>query len=366
MVSLPSGPGVVHVGMDTSVREIVCGVLRPGMDVPAVERIPNDGESVRRLIGKLGDRRLLSVCYEAGPSGYELHRLLASMGVACEVIAPSLVPKGASDRVKTDRRDAVRLVMALRAGMLTAVRVPSPEEEAVRDLVRARGDLMDDRKRMQQRLNALLLRHGRTWRGGAKWTHAHRCWVDQQRFDEAALQETLGAYRGALEAREAELRAVEARLAAWAGREPLGPAVARLGAYRGIAELTALTLAAEVVDWRRFPTARAFMGFTGLIPSEYSSGSRTSRGSITKAGPEGVRTALVESAWAYRYRPAIGAGLRRRQAGADPATLARSWKAQQRLHATWKKMAARGKPAGVVVTAVARELAGFAWAEMTS
>jgi transposase len=366
MVSLPSGPDVVHVGMDTSAREIVYGVLRPGREVPAVDRIPSDGESVRRLIGKLGDRRLLSVCYEAGPSGYELHRLLASMGVACQVIAPSLVPKGASERVKTDRRDAVRLTLALRAGLLTAVRVPSPEEEAVRDLVRARADLLDDRKRTQQRLSAVLLRHGRVWGGGAKWTWAHRQWVDRQEFDEAALGEALDAYRGALEAREAELRAIEARLSSWAGRDPLAAAVARLGAYRGIAELTALTLAAEIVDWHRFPAARAFMGFTGLIPAEYSSGTRTRRGSITKAGPGQVRTALTESAWAYRHRPAIGAGLKRRQAGADPATLARSWKAQQRLHATWTKMTARGKPAGVTATAVARELAGFVWAEMTS
>jgi len=366
MASLPSGPGMVYVGMDTSMREIVCGVLQPGREVPAVERIPNDEESVRRLIGRLGDRRLLSVCYEAGPSGYELHRLITSMGAACQVIAPSLVPKGSSERVKTDRRDAVRLTLALRAGLLTAVRVPSPSEEAVRDLVRARGDLLEDRKRMQQRLNALLLRHGRVWSGGRKWTYAHRTWVDRQRFDQAALQEALDAYRGALEAREAELRAAEARLSEWAGRDPLALVVARLGAYRGIAELTALTLAAEVVDWHRFPAARAFMGFAGLVPSEYSSGARTRRGSITKAGPEGVRTALVESAQAYRYRPAAGARLRDRQAGAGPDTLARSWKAQQRLHATWKKMTARGKPHGVTAAAVARELAGFVWAEMTS
>jgi transposase len=153
-------------------------------------------------------------------------------------------------------------------------------------MVRARGDLLDDRKRMQQRLSALLLRHGRAWSGGSKWTLAHRLWVDQQRFDEPALQEALDAYRGALDDREAELRAAKARLSAWARHDPLAPAVARLGAYRGIAEVTALTLAAEVVDWYRFPFARAFMGFTGLIPSEYSSGSQTRRGSITKAGPE--------------------------------------------------------------------------------
>jgi transposase len=365
MASLPSGPEVVHVGMDTSVREIVCGVLRPGLGVPVVERIANDAESVRRLIGKLGDRRLLAVCYEAGPSGYELHRLISSLGAGCLVVAPSLVPKGGSERVKTDRRDAVRLALGLRAGLLTAVRVPSPEEEAVRDLVRARGDLLDDRKRVQQRLNAFLLRHGRVW-GARKWTCAHRDWVDRQQFGEPALAETLDAYRGALEAREAELRAVEARLSAWAGRDPLAGAVARLGAYRGIAELTGLTLAAEVVDWHRFPAARSFMGFTGLVPSEYSSGTRTRRGSITKSGSAVVRTALVESAWSYRHRPAIGAGLRARQAGAGPDTLARSWKAQQRLHATWAKMTARGKPAGVVAAAVARELAGFVWAEMTS
>jgi transposase len=366
MTSVPSAAELIHLGMDTSVNEIVVAVLRPGQEIPVVDRIPGDEESVRRLIGRFPRPRLLSACYEAGPGGYELHRLLTSMGVACDVIAPSLVPKGSSDRVKTDKRDSVRLALTHRAGLLTAIRVPSPAEEAVRDLVRARGDLLDDRKRMQQRLNAMLLRHGRIWRGGAKWSYAHREWVDRQVFDEPALAEAFSLYRGGLEAREAELAAAEARLAAWAGREPLAGPVARLGGYRGIAQLTGLTLAAEVVDWRRFACARAFMGFAGLIPTEYSSGSRSRRGHITKAGPEGVRTALVEAAWAYRYRPAIGATLRRRQAGLPPETLARSWKAQQRLHAKYKKMIARGKPPGVAVVAVARELAGFGWAEMTT
>lgn len=366
MTSVPSAAELIHLGMDTSVSEIVVAVLRPGQEIPAVDRIRNDEESVRRLIGRFPDRRLLSACYEAGPGGYELHRLLASMGVSCDVVAPSLIPKGGSDRVKTDKRDSARLALTHRAGLLTAIRVPSPAEEAVRDLVRARADLVDDRKRVQQRLNAVLLRHGRVWRGGSKWTYAHRAWVDKQVFAEPALAETLALYRGALEAREAELAAVDRQLSEWAHRDPLAGPVARLGGYRGIAELTGLTLAAEVIDWRRFASARAFMGFTGLTCSEYSSGSRTRRGSITKAGPEAVRTALVEAAWAYRTRPRIGADLRRRQDGLPPATLARSWKAQQRLHATYAKMTARGKPSGVVVTAVARELAGFVWAEMTS
>jgi transposase len=365
MTSVPSATELIHLGMDTSISEIVVAVLRPGEEIPVVDRIPSDEESVRRLISRFPDRRMLSSCYEAGPGGYELHRLLTSMGVACDVVAPSLIPKGSSERVKTDKRDSVRLALTHRAGLLTAIRMPSPAEEAVRDLVRARGDLLDDRKRMQQRLNAMLLRHGRVWRG-AKWSYAHRTWVDSQVFDEPALAEAFALYRGGLEAREAELAAAEAGLAAWAGREPLAVPVARLGGYRGIAQLTGLTLAAEVVDWRRFASARAFMGFAGLIPTEYSSGSRSRRGHITKAGPEGVRTALIEAAWAYRYRPAIGAALRHRQAGLPPETLARSWKAQLRLHAKYKKMTARGKPPGVVVTAVARELAGFVWAEMTS
>ena len=230
------------------------------------------------------------------------------------------------------------------------------------DLVRARAGVLDDRKGMQQRLSAVLMRHGRIWRGGSTWTLAYRAWIGQQVFDEPALQGVVATYRGGLAAREAELAVVEAELATWAKEPPLAVTVARLGAYRGIAQLTGMTLAAEVVDWRRFPSARAFMGFSGLIPS----GERSRRGHITKAGPVGVRTALIEVAWAYQHRPGIGVTLSRRQAGASAQTLARSWTAQQRLHAKYQKMTRRGKPPGVAVVALARELAGFVWAEMTS
>ncbi len=357
---------LIHLGMDVSMNTIVVGVLRPGEEMPVVDRVFHDEESIRRLIGRFPDRRVLSVCDEAGPGGCELYRLLTSMGVACEVIAPSLIPKGASDRVKTDKRDAIRLARLHRAGELTAIRVPTPAEEAVRDLVRARADVLDDRKRMQQRLNAVLLRHGRIWRGGSKWTRAHRAWIGRQGFDEPALKGVVATYRGGLAAREAELAAVEAELAAWAAAPPLAATVTRLGAYRGIAQVTAMTLATEVVDWRRFATARAFMGFSGLIPSEYSSGDRSRRGTITKAGPVGVRTALVEAAWAYHHRPGIGVTRSRRQTGASAEALARSWTAQQRLCAKYKKMTGHGKPPAVAVVAIARELAGVVWAEMTS
>jgi transposase len=365
MTSVTASADLIHLGMDTSRDTIVVGILRPGGEIPAVDRIFNDEASVRRLVGRFADRSLLSACYEAGPGGYELHRLLTSMGVACEVVAPSLVPKGGSDRVKTDKRDAIRLARLHRAGELTAIHIPTPDQEAVRDLVRVRGDLLADRKRAQVRITAMLMRHGRIWRAGAKWTAAHRAWLAAQSFGPPALAATFAHYRAALETRETELAAIDAELAAWAGGGSLAPAVARLGCYRGVAALTALTLASEVIDWRRFPTARAFMGFTGLVPSEYSSGERTRRGHITKAGPEQIRTALIEASWSYRFRPAIGVTLRRRQDGAQPDTLAASWKAQRRLHGKYKQMTTRGKPAAVAIVAVARELAGFLHAEMT-
>jgi transposase len=366
MPSVTSAAGPIYLGMDVSKNTIAVGVLTPGQEIPVIDRIWNDEGSVRHLIGRLGDPAALRCCYEAGPCGFELHRLLASMGVACDVVAPSLIPRRAGDRVKTDKRDASRLTRLHRAGELTAIRVPSPAEEAVRDLVRARAALLADRKRAQQRITAMLMRHGRVWRSGSYWTQAHEQWIAAQRFDEPALATALAHYRAVLDTRRAELDAVEAELAPWASREPLAPAVARLGCYRGIAAITGVTLAAEVVDWRRFPSARAFMGFTGLVPAEYSSGDKTRRGSITKAGSEPARTALVEAAHAYQHKPAIGVVLRRRQEGATPDTMARSWKAQRRLHGKYKAMTARGKPPGMAFTAVARELAGFVWAEMTS
>ena len=365
MSSLTSPAGAIHLGMDTSKNTIVVAVLMPGEEVPVIDRMWNEEGSVRHLVGRFADRAALRACYEAGPCGFELHRLLASMGVACDVVAPSLIPRRPGDRVKTDKRDAGRLARLHRAGELTAIRVPTEAEEAVRDLVRAPAALLADRKRAQQRITAMLLRHGRVWRS-TYWTGAHEQWIAGQRFGEPALAAALGHYRAALDTRRAELDAIEAELEPWAGRAPLAEAVARLGCYRGIAAITGLVLAAEVVDWRRFASARAFMGFTGLVPAEYSSGERTRRGAITKAGSEPVRTALIEAAWAYRHKPAIGVTLRRRQHDASPQTLARSWQAQRRLYGRYKTMTARGKPAAVAITAMARELAGFAWAEMTS
>jgi transposase len=366
MSSVALQAGLVYLGMDTSKDTIVVAILGAGEQSPVTERIANEEAAVRQLVRRLGDPSRLRACYEAGPGGYGLYRLLTSLGAETMVAAPSLVPKGGSDKVKTDRRDAVRLARMLRAGELVPVRVPRPAEEAVRDLVRARAALLADRKRAQQRLTAVLMRNGRTWRGGSYWTGTHRAWIARQHFTEPALASAVGFHRAALATREAELAAVEAQMLPWARRDPLAVPVARLGCYRGIAELGGLTLAAEVVDWHRFGAARAFMSFTGLVPSEYSSGNRTWRGHITKAGSEPVRTTLTEAAWAYQHAPAIGRTLASRQAGADPATLARSWKAQRRLHGKYMHLLHHGKTPPQAVTAVARELAGFVWAEMTA
>ena len=363
-VALSSGP--IHLGLDVSKDQIAVGILRPEQESPDVERIIHDEASVRRLIDRFPDRGRLKTCYEAGPTGFGLYWLLRSMGVACDVVAPSLIPKAPGDRVKTDKRDCKRLARLHRAGQLVAIHVPSPQEEAVRDLCRARAAAVADRTRARHRLSKFLLRNGRPWRGGEAWTFKHEQWLSGQHFDDPALRATYAHYRAMLIGRDAELAAVEADLAHWFTHGPFAAAVARLAGYRGVSQLGALTIASEVGDWKRFGTARAVMSFAGLVPSEYSSGASTHRGRITKAGNARLRTQLLESAWSYKHRPYLSVDLRRRQHGLDPTTVARSWAAQQRLCARFRRLDARKTSRNVVAVAIARELAGFLWAEMTA
>ena len=258
----------IHLGLDVHRDTISVGILAPGREVPVVERIAHDEASIRRLVGRLGDPRRLRACYEAGPTGYELARLLDRMGIGCEVIAPSLIPTAPGDRIKTDTRDCRRLARLHRAGELVAIRIPTPAEEAVRDLCRTRADMVEDLTRARNRLGKFLLRHGRVWRGGSAWTHKHEAWLGGQRFDEPALGTTYVHYRAVVATRHAQLDAVEVDLATWLDRPPFADQVARLAAYRGVTRLGGLTLAAEVGDWRRFARAAQFMGFCGLVPSE--------------------------------------------------------------------------------------------------
>jgi transposase len=358
--------GAVWVGLDVHKDSITAGVLTERDSSPRVVEVGVGDAAVRRLVARVGGAPL-RVCYEAGPTGYELHRLLTRLGARCEVIAPSLIPRAAGERVKTDRRDAARLARLLRAGELVAVRVPTPSEEAVRDLCRAREDAVGDLTRARHRLGKFLLRHGRVYPDGrCAWTGAHARWLDQLRFDEPASVETFHHYRAVVREREAALAALEADLRPWCAREPFATQIARLVCYRGVDEIAALTFATEVCDWRRFPTAPAFMAFTGLTPSEWSSGGSTHRGRITHAGNAHLRAQLVESAWCYRHPPRVGAALARRQAGAPTETLARAWTAQRRLSARFRRLSERKHVRTVVATAIARELAGFLWAEMTA
>ncbi len=357
--------GLVFLGLDVSKNAISVGVLPAESDAVAVDRIFSDEESVRRLIGRFPDLGLLRVCYEAGPTGFWLARLLRSMGMLCQVVAPSLIPRLPGDRVKTDRRDARRLARLFRAGELVSIHVLTAAEEAVRDLCRARADLLDDRRRARLRLGAFLLRHNLIYRGQA-WTVTHQHWLQGLRMDDRALQATLDHYRAVTTERDVALKAIEAELADWVDSGPFAEATHRLGGYRGIAHLGALTIASEVGDWRRFGRAPAFMGFTGLVPTERSSGETIRRGHITKAGSTVVRTQLIESAWAYQHRPWIGPRLRQRQQDVPADTVTRSWAAQLRLCRRFRTLAARKNVKSVIATAIARELAGFCWAEMTT
>lgn len=356
----------IHLGMDVHKDSISVGILNPGDDTPDVEKIFHDEASVRRLVGRFPEPALLRVCYEAGPTGYDLHRLLVSLGARCEVVAPSMIPKAPGDKVKTDKRDCRRLARLHRAGELVAIRVPTPLEEAVRDLCRTRGDMVEDLTRARNRLSKFLLRHSRVWRGDSNWTHAHERWLNALRFDEPALTLTFDHYRAVLATREAQLAAVQADLVPWFDRDPFADAVHRLGAYRGVTHMGGLGLAAEVCDWRRFGQAASFMGFVGLVPSEYSSGGSTHRGHLTKSGNAHVRAQLIEGAWQYRHRPFAGGVIAKRHEGVAPETVARAWKAQMRLSRRFRHLAERKNSKSVVAAAVARELAGFLWAEMNA
>ncbi len=361
-----SDRGIIHLGLDVSKETIAVGILRPNEVDADAEKIGHDEASIRRLIERLGEPTRLRACYEAGPTGYDLHRLLCSLGVRTDVVAPSLIPRRPGDRVKTDRRDCRRLARLHRAGELTAIRVPSPLEEGIRDLCRARQVAVEERRRARQRLAAFLLRHNEVWHEKSSWTQRHEEWIATRHFEDAATRAAFSFYRSAVCSQESILKASSAELAAWFDKEPFSEPLHRLGAYRGIDHLGALTIVCEVCDFRRFAHAASFMGFCGLTPQEYSSGESTWRGHLTLAGNVHVRTQLVESAWAYQYSPNRGPGIAKRQEGLPQETVDRAWRAQLRLCSRFRRLSARKDSRNLVIAAVARELAGFVYAEMTA
>jgi transposase len=356
---------LTHIGLDVHKETIAVAVLRPGVTDCDERVIPNTPEAVRRLLARHPDPALLRTCYEAGPTGYDTHRLISSLGIPCDVIAPSLIPKRSGVRVKTDRTDARNLARLHRAGELTAIRVPTPAEEAIRDLVRAREEIKADRRIARQRIRSFLLRYGKRYPvPRARWSFRFDVWMRAQRFDEPAAQAAFEHLVGAQSVRDSQLTAIDAQIEQLAALEPLATGVALLRAFRGIDTLTAVTILTETCDFRRFPEAGAYMAFTGLVPSEHSSGASRHQGSITKTGNSHVRRVLIEAAWAYRHPPAVRGKHKKRLEGQPSEIVAYSWAAQCRLHATYRKLAAKKGPNKAVV-AVARELSGFVWGVMT-
>jgi transposase len=346
------------VSLDVHKFSIVAATLPPSGGKPEVSRIETTERAIRRFIDRLGGPEGVAVCYEAGPGGFALWRLLTSMGVACDVVAPSLVPVRAGDRVKTDRRDARKLVGLYRAGLLRFVHPPTAELEGLRDLLRCRDDVRLARMAARHRVLKQLLRHGRIYREGkTSWSQKHRHWINAQRLDDPLAQRALEQLLIHLDGIERQLDALDAELEQIATSERWGGQVAILVRFRGISTLTALGLIAEIGDFARFSHPRELASWLGITPSEYSSGDQQHRGHITKAGNRHARRLLVEAAWHYRHAP------RRPATGPQPDE--RAWQAQVRLHHRYRHLTDHGKRSTVVNVAIARELVGFLWAAMT-
>lgn len=356
---------VRYVGLDVHKDSIVIAVAEAGR-APArhIGEFPADWHAVEKALKRLarGGFRL-EICYEAGPTGYGLHRRLSAAGYHSQVVAPSLVPRKAGQRVKTDRRDASKLAHCLRAGDLTPVWVPDEETEALRDLERARDDAKKAEKRAKQQLGKFLLRHGRRWDGASNWTQKHFEWIRRQSFEHEAQQRVLRDYLKAVEDATERVKRLTKDIEELIHQSALAPLVVALQALRGVATISSAVIAAEIGDLRRFDTAGEFMAFVGLVPSEHSSGGRTRRGSITRTGNRFVRRILVEAAWHYMHPAQISRALRTRNAKASEEVRQIAWKAQKRLHRKFRHLLyEKHKKPQVAVTAVARELAGFIWA----
>ena len=355
-----------YLGLDVHAETICAAIAEPDGSVRELGTIRNRPEALRKLIAKLGEPDRLRVCYEAGPTGYTTYWQLTALGVPCDVIAPSLIPTKAGDRVKTDRKDAVRLARCARAGDLTAVWVPDAATEALRDLVRAREVTKQDQLRARHRLTKFLLRHGRQRPEGMKaWTVKHAQWLAHQRFELLTLQVVYDEYRATLGLLADRVARLERAIAT--AIQTLAPTqqalIGALATLRGVQLITAATIVSEVGTLRRFATPRHLMGYTGLVPREHSSGSGVHRGAITKTGNAHLRRVLVEAAWAYRHRATTASGtLRVRQVDQPASVIAIATKAQHRLCPRYRRLSERGKPPLAVATVIGRELLGFIWA----
>jgi len=353
---------VVYVGLDVHKDSIVIAVAREArQEASKWKTIPYDAvRLVKALKTLLKEGEVLKVCYEAGPTGFGLCRRLREVGIDCIVVAPSLVPGKPGDRVKTDRRDAAKLAHFLRSGDLTEVCVPDAAVEAIRDLERARDDAKCAERVARNQLSKFLLRHDRHWEGNT-WTSRHRDWIRVQKFDFPAQQRVLEDYLKSVEDLAERVARLTSQVEELVQETVLAPLVKALQAFRGISVVSAVTIAAEVGNFKRFRTANQFMSYVGLVPSERSTGKWRRQGPITRCGNAHLRRILVEAAWHYRHVPVLSKELRRRNQGVAAGVRQMAWEAQKRLNKRLYHLIHAGKSAQKSITAVARELAGFIW-----
>jgi transposase len=354
------------VGLDVHWAQTHAAVLRPATGELSRARLRMTPVEVLGFLERLGEGGPVRAVYEAGPTGFVLARRARERGLDVRVVAPGLIPKAPADRVKTDRRDAERLVRLLAAGELSFSYVPSETDEQFRDLVRAIEDNRGDLMRARHRLSKMLMRRALRFPGpGSAWTQAHWAWLRSLRFGDPCSHAVFGDYLAGIELLLARRSSLVATLDEQIPGCSHARTIAGLRCFRGIDTLTAAGVCADVGDWRRFRKPKYLSGFLGIVPSEHTSDSKRRQGSITKAGPGHARRLLVEAAWHYRHRPAVGATLARRQQSQDPRAIAIAWRAQQRLHQRYSDLARRRKPSGVISIACARELAAFCWEAAT-
>lgn len=353
-----------YVGLDVHKETIAVSVAQAGGgEVRYFGQITNTPEAVTKMVRQVSkSKAVVCFCYEAGPCGYGIYRQLRQMGQDCEVVAPSLIPKKAGDRVKTDRRDSVALARLSRAGELTAVWVPDGAQEALRDLTRAREDMKHLQRQSKQRLLAFLLRHGKRYGGKSRWTQAHKRWLESVKFEHPTQQIVFQEYVDTVQAMSQRVQAMDKHIERAARESVFWPVIEALMALRGVNVLTATTIVAEIGDLKRFTGAPQLMAYLGVVPSEHSSGPKQKRGGITKTGNAHVRRVLVEAAWTYRHPARKSALLQRRALRTSEAVQDIAWKAQKRLCSRYWSLQDRGKLKVQVCTAISRELAGFIWA----
>ena len=354
------------VGLDVHKDSIAVAVAMPGRDELAYRgELVNEPKKIEKWLVHLSaelEGRLLLFCYEAGPCGYGLYRQLIAAGHDCQVVAPSLIPKKPGERVKTDRRDALKLARLLRSGDLTAVWVPDAEQEAMRDMTRARDDMKSQERKARQQLNAFVLRQGHHWPSGKKrWTRAHFNWLESIRFEQPWLQVVLQEYIDAVKAATQRVDDLTDQLMRALPTWSLAPVVDALVALRGIDKLAAAVLLAELGDISRFDSPKQLMAYLGLVPSEHSSGSRRRQGAITLTGNGHARRMLVECAWSYRFPARQTMHLKRKAKNAPEVAKAIAWRAQKRLCGRYRQLSQAGKNIKLVCVAIARELVGFIW-----